>query len=431
MRMCDHFHDGMGFFTSHNAITIDFEKALQVVDPTVTVPYWDYTIDFHEVQTSGGAMETFYNSIIFSDEWFGPMGDPGSDYVVTSGDVTAYLSVNPTVWSIPDSELKITNAYGLLRSPWNTAKVPYLMRSNKTFGFISDYTSAPRCAEFYHAMQMSDIKEFTDYASQNCHGAVHTLIGGVWNADWSEWAQTVDWDPLFAQTAALQGFGVHKNMWRDSNDILSCPSSCGDDVPISECTCSCPSIDLDNLTPETARNVLAKVVSPAFSFNKIDGTYIGHEFLRCVCVRGVGGVTSSLCGIGLWWFTPPRAPASDNTLLCNWRCGDNHDIGWCAVTTATTRRLRLATRSTAVPRWTRHSGPSTRTWTDCTSLDDCRASPAPTSGRLANPRPPSSTSERATRTPGMAHTAGATTRLTSWCGKTCSSTTRARGLFTR
>jgi hypothetical protein len=48
-RSCDHLHDGMGFFTGHNAITIEFEKALQVVDPSVSVPYWDYTIDMHNV----------------------------------------------------------------------------------------------------------------------------------------------------------------------------------------------------------------------------------------------------------------------------------------------------------------------------------------------------------------------------------------------
>jgi hypothetical protein len=44
-RECDHLHDGMGFITGHNSITMDFEKNLRVVNPRVSIPYWDYTID--------------------------------------------------------------------------------------------------------------------------------------------------------------------------------------------------------------------------------------------------------------------------------------------------------------------------------------------------------------------------------------------------
>lgn len=48
-QQCDHMHDGMGFFTQHLGLTLEFEQALQTINPLVTVPYWDFTIDAHDI----------------------------------------------------------------------------------------------------------------------------------------------------------------------------------------------------------------------------------------------------------------------------------------------------------------------------------------------------------------------------------------------
>ncbi|CAN0120149.1 unnamed protein product, partial [Discosporangium mesarthrocarpum] len=42
---CDRFHDGIGFIVAHTMISNVFEEALQVVNPRVTLPYWDFTMD--------------------------------------------------------------------------------------------------------------------------------------------------------------------------------------------------------------------------------------------------------------------------------------------------------------------------------------------------------------------------------------------------
>ncbi|CAM9241247.1 unnamed protein product, partial [Hapterophycus canaliculatus] len=42
---CDHFHDGIGFLTSHSLISNTFEFSLQAVNPKLSLPYWDWTID--------------------------------------------------------------------------------------------------------------------------------------------------------------------------------------------------------------------------------------------------------------------------------------------------------------------------------------------------------------------------------------------------
>lgn len=43
-------HDGMGFVTQHIAITNEFEAALQLINPSVSMPYWDFTQDFVRIR---------------------------------------------------------------------------------------------------------------------------------------------------------------------------------------------------------------------------------------------------------------------------------------------------------------------------------------------------------------------------------------------
>jgi len=40
---CDHWHDGAGIVTHHMAFTLEAEQALQAIDPTLSMPYWEYS----------------------------------------------------------------------------------------------------------------------------------------------------------------------------------------------------------------------------------------------------------------------------------------------------------------------------------------------------------------------------------------------------
>ena len=42
---CDHWHQGAGFVTSHFAYTLMYEAAMQAVDSSVSMPYWDFTLE--------------------------------------------------------------------------------------------------------------------------------------------------------------------------------------------------------------------------------------------------------------------------------------------------------------------------------------------------------------------------------------------------
>ena len=79
------FHDGLGFLTNHGLLSNTFEFSLQQVNPKLTLPYWDFTI---ESSSTGAAAyedldDVFGSSIktpLFQDSWFGTT-DPETNMV--------------------------------------------------------------------------------------------------------------------------------------------------------------------------------------------------------------------------------------------------------------------------------------------------------------------------------------------------------------
>ena len=55
----DAFHDGSGFLTHHLALTNGVEAAMRAVDPAVTMPYWDFTIEGEAIVQAGGKPSYF------------------------------------------------------------------------------------------------------------------------------------------------------------------------------------------------------------------------------------------------------------------------------------------------------------------------------------------------------------------------------------
>ena len=66
-------HGGPAFLAWHREFLLQFEQALQSVDSSVTIPYWDFTTD------------NSTTSSIWSDDFMGGNGDPKDDNIVKSG----------------------------------------------------------------------------------------------------------------------------------------------------------------------------------------------------------------------------------------------------------------------------------------------------------------------------------------------------------
>ena len=98
---------------------------LQTVNPDVSLAYWDYTIEGQAVTDANYSIAPFRASEVWDDQWFGPSETAHTDYVVATGR-WAYTPVIKGVDAHNYS--KYTNAYGMMRAPWNQNQIPYLTR---------------------------------------------------------------------------------------------------------------------------------------------------------------------------------------------------------------------------------------------------------------------------------------------------------------
>ena len=56
----------------HFALTVAFEESVRAVNPAVTIPYWDFTVEGEAISQAGGGPSMLADvSPVFSDEWFG------------------------------------------------------------------------------------------------------------------------------------------------------------------------------------------------------------------------------------------------------------------------------------------------------------------------------------------------------------------------
>ncbi|CAM9760402.1 unnamed protein product [Ectocarpus sp. 12 AP-2014] len=179
-RSCDHFHEGLGFLTSHSMLTNTFEYSLQQVNPKLTVPYWDFTIEYVEAEIAGDD-EIKINSPLFQESWFGT-ADP-VDNVVKDGRWanTAIPGTDPST----DGDL-MPDVYGLLRSRWVVNSSPYLTRGLGKLcgGSTVERYGWPSCEDHHNLVIDND--NFYSWVSESMnspHGPVHTWIAGVLNCE--------------------------------------------------------------------------------------------------------------------------------------------------------------------------------------------------------------------------------------------------------
>mmetsp|Transcript_39284 Transcript_39284/g.50743 ORF Transcript_39284/g.50743 Transcript_39284/m.50743 type:complete len:433 (-) Transcript_39284:300-1598(-) len=344
-------HDGLGFVTSHSALTLMFEQTLQAINPRVTVPYWDYTIDITAYELAG-ELSAFFDSPVFGEDYFGSAitkqksgDDDLSDVVDPSGRILTgrftNVEVSLSYWGLTST---VYNAYGHIRSPWNNNNDPYVNRFNTTYGFAavgnarrrrlsgsessrklssSEFGSAD-CSTIYDVMQYDTWAEWGLDVGYQPHGPIHTLIGGVYNADYKEsMSERANVDDDFVEAWSLLAFGLFKDMWRDGK--VECPTSCSDDTPITSCACTCPDIDTWTSSAESAKAMLEEIDNGIFSDDiyttDLDGNDISILVLKTLCnaydelnpVIGESLQSSSTMDITFW----PTHPFVDR--LFQWK----------------------------------------------------------------------------------------------------------------
>lgn len=215
----DHLHDGVGFLLSHVRASNVFETSLQVVDPSLTLPYWDFVMD----QQLG---KYAYNSEIMSEKFFGSMHVP-AEY---TGYGPGYATEDSILeFHIRDGYFKklpaeanymlpsIRAGYGYMRGAWNSNPNPYISR-------FSYNMELPSCYDYYKAFQLSDKLSFMNRLAQDPHTPVHYSIGGEYGCDLLEVFVTAKIVSI-KELICKHWMGMLKRLWRDnyiqpSNDCV-------------------------------------------------------------------------------------------------------------------------------------------------------------------------------------------------------------------
>lgn len=244
---CNLGHFGPAFTTFHRAFMREFEMALQAVDPSVAVPYWDYLAD--------GALADPRTSPIFGDDYFGSaVGDPEQGYIVTNGHF-AYLPIpkgeeaerlgNLTWGRLGPSHM--VNRYGFFRSRDTVITTPYLTR----YGPGPGGTMPTRGAWLTCRNETLLGAYISCLDASQVHPGPHIYIGGaVGVPSFAEVRSQLDCAGFASEDECGTNYGIIATLAADfrGSEVLDgclvCDKKCTSvDQPPEECACHCPHPD--------------------------------------------------------------------------------------------------------------------------------------------------------------------------------------------
>ena len=176
----DHIHEGNGFLPQHIKMTNIVETSLQAINPSIALPYWDFTVDQSEGKSS-------VNSAIMTPTLFGSMNQPAdlSWGFTYSSDAILDAAIPDGRWAYLAADKNsaysdLVAAYGYMRAPWNMNPSPYISR------FTMDLqvgVSLPSCQQHYDTLVYTDLMSYLYDIQYEPHATTHSLTGGIYGCD--------------------------------------------------------------------------------------------------------------------------------------------------------------------------------------------------------------------------------------------------------
>lgn len=206
---CDEAHLGQAFGTYHRIFTLRFETALLAVDGSIgALPYWDYNIEARQADPRSSDVW----------KWFGStQGDPNDGYAVKNGRFGHWR-----IRSKAHDVSNYTNAYGLLRSPWNLNPSPHFTRYRYACG--SETSFDPKLWEL--CLKSPNYLLWYACIDPTVHTWAHSFLGGIWNTE-----RNVSRVECFLTNA----MGIPSS-WQ--NGCYNCTSACDASTPPESCSCT-------------------------------------------------------------------------------------------------------------------------------------------------------------------------------------------------
>ncbi|CAM9148680.1 unnamed protein product [Phaeothamnion confervicola] len=233
------FHNGQVFLTAHFAFSLELEQALQAVDPSVALPFWDYTID--------GVLygsDWADRSPVLTDEYLGAYPPSGAGALSTGR--WAWLPIpsdNGGGGGGDGSFAPERNAYGRLTDSINPDPAEFVGRSRGMCG-LATTAPLPACKELWGVLAADNMDRLQPRIEFGYHGMLHAAVGGYWDCPYDLGALAEArpaWAPI------LEAVGLMANtLWRGAaiRRGIDCPTRhCAAGDPVEECSCVCPWLD--------------------------------------------------------------------------------------------------------------------------------------------------------------------------------------------
>eukprot|EP00752_Nemacystus_decipiens_P002672 g2500.t1 len=181
------FHSGMHFLNAHASFDLWAERSLQMIDPTVALHYWDFTIDAATLGPNWGDSE------IFSVNMFGSAtGSPLNGYQLSEGwFADAKTIYDPDETFLADVIEPGHSIYGFIDATYNFQNVTKVTRTNSYCGLKGELEFAT-CNVIIGCFEDNDnINDWNVCMEDQVHAANHGMIGGAFNCnvDMAEFSQ--------------------------------------------------------------------------------------------------------------------------------------------------------------------------------------------------------------------------------------------------
>eukprot|EP00752_Nemacystus_decipiens_P002661 g2489.t1 len=173
------FHSGMHFLNAHASFNLWAERSLQMIDPTVALHYWDFTIDAATLGPNWGDSE------IFSVNMFGSAtGSPLNGYQLSEGwFADARTIYDPEGTMLPELIEPGHSIYGYIDAHYNFQCVDGVTRTNSYCGLEGQIEFAT-CNVVIGCFEDNDnIYDWNVCMEDQVHASNHGMIGGAFNCN--------------------------------------------------------------------------------------------------------------------------------------------------------------------------------------------------------------------------------------------------------
>lgn len=318
---CDQFHEGSGFFTHHFALSQAFEASLRAINPAVTLPYWDFTIEGQAIEDAGQNPSYFLEiTPFFTDDWFGEVD--GNNHIINSKFAGASMP------KVNDDSIVSPNSYGYIRSYWNNNNDDEVTRHFfDVCGVEPTRKTIPSCSTHYDVMDTKSLAKFQILSPSDGHGPLHVQFGGIYgdciqgyqdfitkwsdvlNADMTtDEINSIGYDPktwefgltgsprlqMIEKEVMGEYFHIYRSLWRShmcsrdgTPNLLTCPESCADDASTSECKCQVEGLDDGTTDWEDVYNCVLSSEKNRNLFNAVFSSEFLEDLVKFVSTTSI------------------------------------------------------------------------------------------------------------------------------------------------